>query len=366
MSAHAFAAWCEQTATSVVIKESTWMFPAVLVVHLIGLAWIGATVLTIDLRLIGGGLRGRSARDLSRDLRRWRWGGLRTDARVGLAAVRVRGAAVLRQSTVPGQARVSGGRTAGQLRHGASPRAATRRDATRGVNARHRPDVSGVVVRRGPRWVAGSGSLVERSRREGPVDDRVEASRFNFRLCARIASDTSRGMHACEFLLFQERAFLHVETLCHRRDGADRHAGPRRVPQSGCATAVTSRAIPGRDPAREAEHRARQDTRAARTGNRSSLATGNSCTKTASPMATSARTVQASPCPTRRKARPRSTPTSAQVDPEARCIITGIPRLLTSVLPFEILQTPQRLGTFHQLSWHRWVWLDGRSAGSRG
>jgi hypothetical protein len=49
------------------------------------------------------------------------------------------------------------------------------------------------------------------------------------------------------------------------------------------------------------------------------------------------------------------------VDPEARCIITGIPRLLTSVLPFEILHTPKRLGTFHALSWHRWVWLDGRT-----
>src|SRR5688572_14099557 len=49
------------------------------------------------------------------------------------------------------------------------------------------------------------------------------------------------------------------------------------------------------------------------------------------------------------------------VDPEARCIITGIPRLLTSVLPFEILHTPQRLGTFHALRWHRWVWLDGRA-----
>ena len=49
------------------------------------------------------------------------------------------------------------------------------------------------------------------------------------------------------------------------------------------------------------------------------------------------------------------------VDPEARCIITGIPRLLTSVLPFEILHTPERLGTFHALSWHRWVWLDGRA-----
>ena len=48
------------------------------------------------------------------------------------------------------------------------------------------------------------------------------------------------------------------------------------------------------------------------------------------------------------------------IDPEARCLITGIPRLLTSVLPFEILQTPERLGTFHYLSWHRWVWLDRR------
>ena len=50
------------------------------------------------------------------------------------------------------------------------------------------------------------------------------------------------------------------------------------------------------------------------------------------------------------------------IDPEARCLISGIPRLLTSVLPFEILQTPERLGTFHYLSWHRWVWLDGRKA----
>jgi hypothetical protein len=50
-----------------------------------------------------------------------------------------------------------------------------------------------------------------------------------------------------------------------------------------------------------------------------------------------------------------------RIDPEARCVITGIPRLLTSVLPFEILHTPKRLGTFHYLTWHRWVWLDGRA-----
>lgn len=48
------------------------------------------------------------------------------------------------------------------------------------------------------------------------------------------------------------------------------------------------------------------------------------------------------------------------VDPEARCVITGLPRALTGVLPFEIIHTPRRLATLHQLGWHRWVWLDGR------
>jgi hypothetical protein len=48
------------------------------------------------------------------------------------------------------------------------------------------------------------------------------------------------------------------------------------------------------------------------------------------------------------------------VDPEARCIVPGNPRVLTSVLPFEVLQTPKRLAFVPQLGWHRWVWLDGR------
>ena len=49
------------------------------------------------------------------------------------------------------------------------------------------------------------------------------------------------------------------------------------------------------------------------------------------------------------------------IDPEARCLISGYPRLATSVLPFEILHTPKRLGIFYYLGWHRWVWLDGRA-----
>jgi hypothetical protein len=48
------------------------------------------------------------------------------------------------------------------------------------------------------------------------------------------------------------------------------------------------------------------------------------------------------------------------IDPEARCLISGSPRLTTSVLPFEILHTGKRLAFFYTLGWHRWVWLDGR------
>jgi hypothetical protein len=46
------------------------------------------------------------------------------------------------------------------------------------------------------------------------------------------------------------------------------------------------------------------------------------------------------------------------VDPEAHCILGGIPRHIGSGLPFEILQTPQRFGTFYQYNTHRLVWID--------
>jgi hypothetical protein len=52
------------------------------------------------------------------------------------------------------------------------------------------------------------------------------------------------------------------------------------------------------------------------------------------------------------------------IDPEARCLISGIPRLLTGVLPFEIVHTPQRIGMFYYLGWHRLTWLDGRKVES--
>lgn len=49
------------------------------------------------------------------------------------------------------------------------------------------------------------------------------------------------------------------------------------------------------------------------------------------------------------------------VDPEAVCILGGIPRHNASGLPFEILHTPKRLATLYVYNTHRWVWIDGRA-----
>jgi hypothetical protein len=48
------------------------------------------------------------------------------------------------------------------------------------------------------------------------------------------------------------------------------------------------------------------------------------------------------------------------IDPEALCILGGIPRHNASGLPFEILQTKSRLATLYLYNTHRFVWLDGR------
>lgn len=46
------------------------------------------------------------------------------------------------------------------------------------------------------------------------------------------------------------------------------------------------------------------------------------------------------------------------VDPEAVCVLGGIPRHNGSGLPFEVLHTPQRLATLYNYNTHRWVTID--------
>ena len=48
------------------------------------------------------------------------------------------------------------------------------------------------------------------------------------------------------------------------------------------------------------------------------------------------------------------------VDPEALCVLGGIPRHDASGLPFEVLQTPKRLAFLYLYSTHRFIPTDGR------
>jgi hypothetical protein len=71
MSLLPFVEWCNETVVATAIRESIWMFPALQVVHLLSLAVLGGTVLVVDLRLLGLGIRGVAPSKLAADLAPW-------------------------------------------------------------------------------------------------------------------------------------------------------------------------------------------------------------------------------------------------------------------------------------------------------
>jgi hypothetical protein len=66
-----FFQWCEATALGTAIRESPWAFATIESVHLLGLALLGGSVLLVDLRLLGTGLRRAPVADLARDVQPW-------------------------------------------------------------------------------------------------------------------------------------------------------------------------------------------------------------------------------------------------------------------------------------------------------
>ena len=63
--------WFEYTTLGIVVRESVWMFPVIEAVHLLGLCLLGGTVLTVDLRMLGLGLRRQTIGELAGYLRPW-------------------------------------------------------------------------------------------------------------------------------------------------------------------------------------------------------------------------------------------------------------------------------------------------------
>ena len=63
--------WIDTTSISKVINDSKWLFPAIEGVHIVALALLFGAVIVLNLRVLGIGMRQRSASDLAQELAPW-------------------------------------------------------------------------------------------------------------------------------------------------------------------------------------------------------------------------------------------------------------------------------------------------------
>jgi hypothetical protein len=66
-----FFEWLQYSSLLLALRSSTWIFPLIASVHLMGLALIGGAELVINLRLLGIGMRHQPLAQLARDTERW-------------------------------------------------------------------------------------------------------------------------------------------------------------------------------------------------------------------------------------------------------------------------------------------------------
>ena len=69
----AFFDWCESTALGGAVKGAMWSFAIVETVHIMALAVLLGTMVVIDLRLLGVGLKRMPTAELARLLSPWFW-----------------------------------------------------------------------------------------------------------------------------------------------------------------------------------------------------------------------------------------------------------------------------------------------------
>jgi hypothetical protein len=80
-----FFEWLEATAYGQLIRDSLWLFPIIESVHLLGLCILGGSLLIVDLRMFGAGLRSQTIADISRGARPWLVGTLVLMASTGVS-----------------------------------------------------------------------------------------------------------------------------------------------------------------------------------------------------------------------------------------------------------------------------------------
>ena len=80
-----FFEWCEATAIGHAIRDSVWLFPVIEAGHLLGLCVLGGSLLVVDLRMLGVGLRRQPIAELAQDVRPWLLGSIGVMVATGTA-----------------------------------------------------------------------------------------------------------------------------------------------------------------------------------------------------------------------------------------------------------------------------------------
>jgi hypothetical protein len=73
-----FFHWADSSSISIEIRASTWQFAILEMVHLLGLTMLLGTLMVVNLRIFGFGLRHQRPAELARSVNRWMWIGLWT------------------------------------------------------------------------------------------------------------------------------------------------------------------------------------------------------------------------------------------------------------------------------------------------
>jgi hypothetical protein len=76
MSLLAFFQWCYQTQLAETIRDSTFLFPVIEAVHLLGLGVVAGAVLVVELRLLGFGMDRQPLSKLAANAEPWLFAGI--------------------------------------------------------------------------------------------------------------------------------------------------------------------------------------------------------------------------------------------------------------------------------------------------
>lgn len=74
----------ESSTVGTVVRQSLWLFPVIECIHLLSLALLGGTVLAVDMRMLGLGLKSQPSASLARNLQPWMTGALLVSVATGV------------------------------------------------------------------------------------------------------------------------------------------------------------------------------------------------------------------------------------------------------------------------------------------